>query len=336
MKPLCAGAALSALLAVSIYAPAQEPTVQEMEINIRLEGMSHSQIMRTLHFFTDVFGPRLTGSPNLRSTQEWALEQLQTWGLKNAHLESWDFARPGWSNDRISAWVISPYKRRVACEVLAWTPGTKGVVSGEAYLLDLPAKPTADDLKHFLEVSRGSVKGKVVFVGKAETVPVTISPSPRRPEDASVRAMFDPDAAPAQPDAPARQTPDPSRPTPDQITEMVDAFLLTNQALVKVMDTGREHLQIRAFASNDYDLERHIPSVVFSNEDYGRVCRVLADSTPVRLEFDIANQVHPDGSSAYNAVAEIPGTDKADEVIMLGAHLDSWHAATGATASVAL
>jgi len=97
------------------------------------------------------------------------------------------------------------------------------------------------------------------------------------------------------------------------------------------MDAGREHLQIRAFAARDYDPEKHIPTVVFSNEDYGRVCRILADSTPVRLEFDIANEVHPDGSTAYNAIAEITGTDKADEIIMLGAHLDSWHAATGAT-----
>ena len=108
-------------------------------------------------------------------------------------------------------------------------------------------------------------------------------------------------------------------------------MLLTGGALVRVNDAGRDHGQIRAFANTSYDSAKAIPTVVLRNEDYGRISRILADGTSVRLEFTIVNRIHPEGTTSYNAVAEIPGSDKADEVVMLGGHLDSWHAATGAT-----
>ena len=105
---------------------------------------------------------------------------------------------------------------------------------------------------------------------------------------------------------------------------------LVMSAAVRVNDAGRDHGQIRAFQNNTYDVTKAPPTVVLRNEDYGRITRILADGTPVRLEFNIVNQTYPAGQS-YNAVAEIRGTDKADEVVMLGGHLDSWHSATGAT-----
>jgi carboxypeptidase Q len=98
-----------------------------------------------------------------------------------------------------------------------------------------------------------------------------------------------------------------------------------------VNDAGRLFGQIRAFNGANYDPARNLPTVVMRNEDYGRITRILADGTPVTLEFNIQNQTYPAGKTAYNTIAEIPGTDKADEVVMLGGHLDSWHSATGAT-----
>ena len=98
---------------------------------------------------------------------------------------------------------------------------------------------------------------------------------------------------------------------------------------MRVNDAGRDHGQIRAFANNTYDPGRAIPTVVLRNEDYGRISRLLADGENVELEFDIVNRIYPEGRTSYNAIAEIPGTT--DEVVMLGGHLDSWHAATGAT-----
>ncbi len=108
-------------------------------------------------------------------------------------------------------------------------------------------------------------------------------------------------------------------------------MLVAAGVLVRINDAGRDHGQIRAFNNRTFDLARAVPTVVLRNEDYGRISRILADGTPVRLEFNIVNQSYPEGRTSYNAIAEIPGTDKDDEVVMLGGHLDSWHSATGAT-----
>jgi Zn-dependent M28 family amino/carboxypeptidase len=115
----------------------------------------------------------------------------------------------------------------------------------------------------------------------------------------------------------------------------VNDFLMKSGAAVRVNDAAREHGQIRAFNYLAYDVRKTVPTVVLRNEDYGRITRILADGTPVRMEFNIVNRTYPLGKTAYNAVAEIPGTDKADEVVMLGGHLDSWHSATGATDNAA-
>jgi len=119
--------------------------------------------------------------------------------------------------------------------------------------------------------------------------------------------------------------------TTAQINEQVDRFLVSAGAKVRVNDAAREHGQIVAFNNRTYDLAAAVPTVVMRNEDYGRIARILADGTPVELEFDIVNQVFPEGKTAYNAIAELPGTDRKNEIVMLGGHLDSWHSATGAT-----
>jgi len=108
-------------------------------------------------------------------------------------------------------------------------------------------------------------------------------------------------------------------------------MLVAAGVLVRINDAGRDHGQIRAFNNRTFDLARAVPTVVLRNEDYGRISRILADGSPVRLEFNIVNQSYPEGRTSYNTVAEIPGNDKKDEVVMLGGHLDSWHSATGAT-----
>jgi Zn-dependent M28 family amino/carboxypeptidase len=116
-----------------------------------------------------------------------------------------------------------------------------------------------------------------------------------------------------------------------EVDEQLDTFLKENDALVRVNDAGREFRQIRAFNNRTFDVNKVVPTVVMSNEDFGRISRILEDGTNVVLEFNIVNRVYPEGATSYNTIGEIRGTDKADEVIMLGGHLDSWHAATGAT-----
>src|ERR1043165_844418 len=327
--------ALSVILALLSLPLAAQDGSGDMLTRIRKEAMDHSQIMKTMHMFTDLYGPRLTGSPNHKAAADWAVKQMSTWGLENAHLEPWDFNHPGWLNERLTAHLISPVKDPLVCEVLAWTPSTKGTVQASALQLVVPEKVTQDQLNIFLNNNKAKVRGKIVLIGKPAVIPVNLNPPAKRLSDEQAQQRFGPNARPfAFPSPSPTPTPDPNAPKPltnRQINEQLDTFLKDNGALVRVNDAGREFRQIRAFNNPTYDVNKVVPTVVMSNEDFGRIARILNDGTEVVLEFNIVNHVYPEGATSYNTVAEIPGSDKADEVIMLGGHLDSWHAATGAT-----
>ena len=302
---------------------------------IRAEALERSQIMKTMHVFTDLYGPRLTGSPNHKAAAEWAVKQMTAWGFENAHLEPWDFKHPGWLNERLSAHIIAPVKDPLVCEVLAWTPSTKGAVQAKAMQLVLPERPSQEQLTTFFANNKSRVRGRIVLVGKAAVVPVNLNPPPKRSTDEQAQQRYGPNARPfAFPTPSPTPTPAPNAPRPltnRQVGEQLDAFLKANAAIVRVNDAGREFRQIRAFNNSSFDVDKVVPTVVMSNEDFGRITRILNDGTDVTLEFNIVNRVYPEGATSYNTIGEIRGTDKADEIIMLGGHLDSWHAATGAT-----
>ncbi len=335
----------------------------EINIKIRQEEAAHSQIMRTLHYLSDVYGPRLTGSPNHKAAAEWAVKQMTDWGLVNGHLEPWEFGHPGWTNDHLSVHMTSPVKDALEVEALAWTPGTPGTITAKAFNLippqgpepagaDSPAAgrgpgplrpgPTQAELDAYLAGVANQVRGAGVLVGKAAFVPVNLEPPAGRLTDDQARCRFDATFA----NDPACQgrgrggffggggraaQPAEGRLTPAQVSQAIDTFLVANKAALRINDAARPHGQIIAFNNRTYDVGRVVPTVVMRNEDYGRIARILADGTPVTIEASIVNQTYPDGHTSYNTIAEIPGTDKKDEVVMLGGHLDSWHSATGAT-----
>jgi len=358
---------LAALALASAVVPFSAESRLDSSINdrIRQEEADHSQLMRTEHFLADVYGPRLTGSPNHKAAAEWTVKQMVDWGLANGHLEPWEFGHEGWVNEHLEVHAVAPFKDALVVEALGWTPGTNGTVRAKAFNLippqgpevppatDAPAGrggrgpqrlgPTAQELAAYLDSVVDKVRGGAVLVGKSVFVPVNLDPPAGRMTDEQARCRFDPDAAndPAcanqgrgrgafgggarSPQAPS------DRLTARQVDEQVDAFLLANGAALRINDAGRPHGQIIAFNNRAYDVTKAVPTVVMRNEDYGRIARVLADGTPVELEANIVNHVYPEGHTTYNAVAEIPGTDEKDEVVMLGGHLDSWHSATGAT-----
>jgi hypothetical protein len=323
------------LAAALLVAPLVAQSRLDADINakIRQEENAHSRIMHTLHVLADVYGPRVTGSPSLKAAGEWAIKEMASWGFANGHLEPWDFGHPGWVNERLTAHITSPVKDALVAEVLAWTPGTNGVVTAQAYLLALPDRPTPEQLTAFLDGEARNVTGRIVLAGKHTAVPVNFNPPAKRRPDDQVRAQFDPDNPTAgqfgRGGRGGNQTPPPM--TTNEINRRVDEFLVANGARLRVNDAAREHGQIIAFNNRTYDLARAVPTVVLRNEDYGRIARILGDGTAVELEFDIVNKVYPEGRTAYNTIAEIPGTDRKEEVVMLGGHLDSWHSATGAT-----
>src|SRR3954453_13059363 len=328
-RPLAAAA-----LVLALFAPLAAQPRPDADINARIreEENSHSQIMKTLHMLADVYGPRGTGSPSLKAAGEWAIKEMQSWGFSNGHLEPWDFGHPGWVNERFSAHITAPVKDQLTCEVLAWTPGTDGTVTAQAYQLQMPERPTASELAAFLEHEKTKVRSRIVLVGTHTIVPVDINPPAKRRSDDQVRAQYDPNNPDGGRGGRGGRGNQPAPPmTARQIDEQVDAFLVANGAKLRVNDAAREHGQIIAFNNRSYDVAKAVPTVVMRNEDYGRISRILADGTPVELEFNIVNKVYPEGRTAYNTIAEIPGTDKKDEIVMLGGHLDSWHSATGAT-----
>src|ERR1041384_7000755 len=278
---------------------------------LRQEERDHSQILRTLHMLTDVYGPRVTGSPNLKAAGDWAIKQLTAWGLVNGQLEPWNFGHPGWTNERLTAHIVSPVKDPLTVEVLAWTPGTNGVVTAQAIQLDVPERPTASELSAFLDAAKDKGKGKIVLVGKHSVVPVNFNPPAKRRDDQQLRRQYDP----ANPDAGAfgrggRGDAPPPPMTPLEYNKQIDAFLATHGAKLRINDAGREHGQIVAQQNRTYDVTNAVPTVIMRNEDFGRISRILADGTPVALEFDIVNKTYPEGRTAYNVVAEMPGGDK--------------------------
>jgi len=344
---------IAALVGVAVAVAAAPVITSEQidpEINakIRAEAENNSQIMRTMHYLTDVHGPRLTGSPNFKAAAEWTVKQMTEWGFKNGKLEPWDFVnadqspRQGWLNERFAGHIIAPVKDSLVGEIVAWTPSTKGTVVADAVHLVPPTRPTQPELDAWIKDITPKIKGQIVLVGAHTAVRVNVTPPALRRNDDDLRRQMDPDAPPSEAGRGGRggrgaggagrggEPPDPTRLTPQAVNTAMNALMLSAGVAVRLNDAGRDHGQIRAFQNNTYDVTKAPPTVVLRNEDYGRISRILDNGTPVRLEFTIVNQSFPAGKS-FNAVAEIPGTDKADEVVMLGGHLDSWHSATGAT-----
>jgi hypothetical protein len=315
---------------------------------------------------TDRYGPRLTGSPNHEAAARWVVKQMTAWGFQNVHLEPWDFGHPGWMNERAVAYMTAPVHENLKFEVLSWTPSTKGLVAGSAVLLVLPRgpeiQPSADapagaarggfgggrgpqyqgptktQMDEWMAANKDKVRGNMVMIGKAARIAVNFNPPQLRRSDEQVKQQYDPANAGrggrggrgnGGRGAPA--TPDPDRLTTAQVNTMVDAWLVDNGAAVRINDAAMDHGLIRAFNNRTYDPAKVVPTVVIRNDDYGRIDRLLADGETVKLEFDILNHDYPEGKTSYTVVGEIPGTEHPDEVVMLGGHLDSWHAATGAT-----
>lgn len=319
-----------ACLCCALAPAANDEPDSDINWKIRQEETDHSQIMHLIHHLTDVHGPRLTGSPNFKAACDWALDQMKSWGMQDEHLETWDFGHPGWANDRYSVRVISPYRNLVDARVVAWTPGTKGLVRAAIVQISPPERPTAEILEEYLDSVKDKVHDRIVLAGAHVEVPVTFSSTPKRLEESDLRSRYSPGNPPAQSQSPRPQAGIPKILDARAIDEKVDAFLLANRALVKISDAARDHGQIRVFANRTYNAAKAIPGIVIRNEDYGRMSRILADGIAVEMEIEILNTIFPEQNS-YNAIGDIPGSDKKDEVIMIGGHIDSWHAGLGAT-----
>ncbi len=334
---------LLAVLSVATAAQQPEPIDAAMNAKLRTEGIDHSKIMWIEHNLADVYGPRPIGSPNHVAAANWALKTMTSWGMKNAHLEPFTWRGVGWLPGKATGFITSPVKANIKFEANPWSPSTKGTVSGQVVAIVAPDTPTEQELTDYLAPFAAKVKGGIVMVGRPANVPVDFTERAKRTPDDQVRARY----GPPDPNAPAggrggrggrgAQAPPPAgHLSAQQVNQRITAFLRDNMPALRLMGQGAGRIPGVIVAQNGagqiYDnVTPQPPSVILRTDDYGRIFRIIEDGTPVSVEFNMQNQYFPEGKTSYVTVADIPGTDKADEVVMMGGHLDSWTSATGAT-----
>jgi hypothetical protein len=329
----------SSIALVSLPLLAEEPVDLPMMNRIRDEGLHRSQVMETLFHLTDVIGPRLTGSPQLKAANEWTRDQFTRWGLANAHLEGYPFGR-GWSFSGCQVRMVAPRTAVLLALPKAWTPGTNGPLRG-------PVTWIKAETPQDLDAYRGKVAGKIVLLGEAREFKPPAEPgAPKTPPDlgsfsADLPERYSREDLERLAEFEIRGERDPGRRAGAlqryKLRAAFQEFAAKEKVLATVEASSRTEgiLGVSGGGSEKPGKAGSVPALVMAAEHYNEILRLLDHDQPVELELDVAARFHEDDPQAYNTVAEIPGTDKRDEIVMAGAHLDSWHTGTGATDNAA-
>jgi carboxypeptidase Q len=339
------GSAHAAAAPASVAAAAAVADTVDYDAMYRIkeEATTHSQVMQTLSYLTDVNGPRLTNSPGMHAAAEWAKKQLTDWGLTNPHFEKWGPFGKGWENQRFSAMMTAPQPFVLQGYPKAWTPGTNGPVTADVVLATLN---TAEDL----DKAKGTLKGKIVLLTPAP-VPAAFStltgraaPSPGNPSfEPLIHRYTESDLADLQKETVrpldfARLRGGAFGPAATDFRKKRMAFLLQEGAVAMVEGSrgeGNGVIFVQGAQAGEEmrlpDSPQVLPQIVLAAEHYGRLVRILEKKVPVSIDLNVQNRFTSDDLNSLNVVAELPGTDKKDEIVMIGAHFDSWQAGTGAT-----
>ncbi len=356
------------LLAATVLATplaAQEKVDVATIERIKTEAMDHSQVMDIMSWLTDVYGPRLTWSPNARKAAEWSAAQLKAWGMSNVALEPWSTPTGiGWQNERFSLQAVSPNPFILQAVPRAWSAGTNGKVTGPAM------RVSVDCFAQLKQEYAGKLKNGFLMFAPATETPVTeFTAYASRRSDSSLAAMAaatpPTGGGPAGgrrggPPAGAAQAPQLSaicqqeaaaaaaNPSPaarfggrgfnvNSDTTALRWLQQQGAAAILLGGTGRSN-SVGGDIATDNGASRvkgapQVPFVHVATESYGRVARMVERNVPVMLELEMVNRFHPADSTSFNIVGEIPGTDPQlkDQVVMIGGHFDSWHSGTGAT-----
>jgi carboxypeptidase Q len=314
-------------------APPAEPIHYDAIYKIKDEAVNRSQVMETLSYLTDVHGPRLTNSPIMRNAAAWAKTRLEGYGLANVALESWGPFGRGWVNERMVATMVAPTPFPLLAFPKAWTPGTKELVKGDALHVQIEK---VEDFEKF----KGKLKGKILLVSAARVAPAYFESPTRRWEEKALEDLQKPLLRRPQFGGPGG----PGGPGAGGVTadfrRQRMAFYIKEGALaileISPGDRG-DNGAVRVQAPPEGESMRQptdavvLPQIVVAAEHYSRLLRLIDKKIPVTLELDVRNQFHDADLNPVNVVAELPGSDKADELVMIGAHFDSWHTGTGAT-----
>lgn len=321
---------------------------------IKDEGMNRSQLMPTLSYLTDVIGPRLTASPNLKRANEWTRDKLTEWGLQNAHLEAWGPFGRGWSLKSFSAEIIAPQAIPLIAYPRAWSLGTNGPLTADVVFVDVKEEKDLDKYK-------GTLKGKVVLSSPIKELKAHFEPEARRLTDKDLLRLAD-----AQDPAKDRAGGPMAMMSNPRMQEFIKAAVLDAKKLKFFLDEGAAMVLLPSrsgdggtiFLENaavpqevkgnspmevmmnlfmgrvnpwDKNAPANLPQLTVANEHYNRLVRLIQAGEKLQARVNLAVQFHDTDLNSYNTIAEIPGSDKKDEIVMVGAHMDSWHSGTGAT-----
>ena len=293
-------------------------------MKIRQEGFRNSKVMETAAALTDRIGPRLTGSRQMAAANEWTRKQLEDWGLVNAHLEPWEPFDRGWNYDYTNVRMVAPDIALLYAIPKAWSPGTSGPVRAKAIMLNLRTKED-------LEKQKGKLAGMIVLNGEMRELKPLEKGFLERHDEKSLDelALY---RIPAE----RRQNREEFM-RRREFRRAFNEFLATEKvAAVIEPGTGGEGgtFDVQSSSTNRKTEPIGVPALAMNIEHFNRLGRLLQDKKDVELEIDVRAEIVEE-IPTHNTIAEIPGTDKKGEVVMLGAHMDSWHAGTGATDNAA-
>jgi hypothetical protein len=329
-----AAASLAGARQASPRAEAEKLDYQTIE-RIRTEGLTRSQVMDTVSWLSDVYGPRLTGSPAIQQASEWAMKKLTEWGLANVHQERWKFGK-GWSLVRFNATMIEPQVQPIIGYPQSWTPGTKGTVTGDVMRVQIASE--ADFEKY-----RGKLAGKILLTQAARPVRMLEGPILLRMDEKwTTEAMTTP--VPAAGAGRGNQNDAAFRRKLQDFLAAEGAIATFDRGSNSDMAAGGSDLSWQqqrpdggtifpsGGGSRDENAGKGVPGITLAVEHYNRMMRVLEKNVPVKVELNIETRFHDEATmNGFNTIADLPGSDLASEVVLIGAHFDSHPYGTGAT-----
>ncbi|PZR25450.1 MAG: peptidase M28 [Citrobacter freundii] len=320
---------------------AQEKINLDVINKIKTEGTSKSQVMDIAFHLTDANGPRLAGSPGYTKAATWAKETLAKWGLSNAALEPWGEFGKGWELKKSYVAMTAPYYKPIIAYPKTWTKSTAGLKNAEVLLIE-----AQDSIG--LQKYAGKMKGKVLVIYRADTLRQTFKADAARYTDEELDKMA---AATPQAPRPQQQPQDTAQARrmreqfqrnqgPAQMLNVLKAMGEKEGAIAILSSSPRGHdgtLFVQGGGSYAVGSPENFLDIMLAVEDYMTICRLAKNGVPVKLDVDVKSEFNEKDTKGYNVIAEIKGTDPAlkDEIVMLGAHLDSWQSATGATDNAA-
>ena len=301
---------------------------------IRQEGMERSQVMQTAFYLTDVNGPRLQG-PGFMKAANWAKGKLTSWGMPSARLESWGDWGKGWAVEHAYLAMTAPYYKAIIAVPRAWSGSTNKLQAADILYIS-NTDTTA------LESYRSKLKNKVILIDQSYTILPSFKADANRYTDEALQKMANESVSPRAGQDTTYRSRILAMRTQNAFNQKMRK-LAKQEGAVGILNTTQNSVDGTLFVSGDYAnaalgaIPDDLADLSIAVEDYLTLCRLMKAGVPVKLELDVRTKFYTDDIKGYNVLAEIPGTDPKlkDEVVMLGAHLDSWHAATGATDNAA-